>query len=1222
MKKSACPPSSHGIVYALPLMLVFFAQIFLASAGYGEVTLDGSLGKSGALSGPNYSITSALGRQVGSNLFHSFGKFNINNGESATFSGPSGTISNVIGRVTGGTGSTINGGLSCTIYGANLYLLNPNGVVFGPNAGLNISGSFHVSTADYLRLEDGGRFDATHPENSVLTTAPPCAFGFLDEKAPVDISMNGTQLRVSSGKSISVVGGNLHINSSLLSPRADGRINLAAVGSGGEVVFSESDLDTTSFEHMAEIDLTGGTNVWGGSMGGGSIFVRGGRFVMDRSNVLAATTGSKDGGIIDISLRDDMLVTNGAILSGATAANSTGRGSDIRLSARSLELSNNGQINNNSSGSGAAGDIQINVSDLAMSTGGSIKANGSGGGRGGNISIDANGGSVLISGNGSKIESSNGGGINITADNMQVTDLAEISANTSGMRNGGDILLEVGNLNVNNATISCSNAGSGLGGNLWVEAKGSVSLSGIRACLGTVTSGSGNAGNLFIDVGNLSLTDGAMILSGTTGNGNSGGLNITAADTVWLSGHPTGLFATSFGNGNAGDIHLTTGKLIMTDGAQINADSWGDRHGNGTGNAGRIDITAGDSVFISGFHIDSAGEYHFSSIASTTHTAGNAGDILLKTRNLTLLDAAEINASSFSNGKGGFISITASDSVLFSGYTIDNYGNIVCSGLLNVTLGDNDGGDIFLNAGNLTMTNLAHIDTFSRGKGNSGDISIIANSVFISGPILNIQGGRYTSGIYSSGEREGNAGNILMDIGTLTLKDGAEIASDSRGSGKGGNIDIFAADSISLGNGSCISTATEGVGDAGNMTIKTGALTLTEGAMIDAGTFGGGKGGNIDITARNGISLTSSSLKSESRGEGKAGDITLNVGSLTLSGGGEVSTSSDYGGNSGLLTVNASDSVYISGLSGIYSLANGSGNAGDIIMDVGTLSLTDGGIISAATFGSGTGGTMHINARNSLFISGYGITNIGATRLSGLTSRSNSNGNAGHIFVDTYALNMNGGRINTDTASTGRGGDIQIKADHLDLYGGATISAQSTGTGDAGSIGIDASDYIRMKGSSVTTAAETADGGNIALSALNRIHLTDSKVTATVGGGMGSGGNISLTSRDLILDGSDIIADAYMGSGGNIDIFTKAFLRSADSNVSASSALGVQGSVLISSPFLDVAGTLFTPPNSFLNAEEFLARRCATRSREKTSSFVITGRGGLPAAPAFLLSEK
>lgn len=149
-----------------------------------QISMEGSLGPAGALAGPNVQITADLGQQHGGNLFHSFGQFSIQAGESITFSGPN-SISNIIGRVTGGaviaiggssdiniigcvTGgqlSSIDGTIRSIISGANLYLLNPAGVLFGEHAQIDVSGSFHVSTADYLKLGDGGRFDTRSPTN-------------------------------------------------------------------------------------------------------------------------------------------------------------------------------------------------------------------------------------------------------------------------------------------------------------------------------------------------------------------------------------------------------------------------------------------------------------------------------------------------------------------------------------------------------------------------------------------------------------------------------------------------------------------------------------------------------------------------------------------------------------------------------------------------------------------------------------------------------------------------------------------------------------------------------------------------------------------------------------------------------------------------------------------------------------------------------------------------
>ncbi|MEE9422968.1 MAG: filamentous hemagglutinin N-terminal domain-containing protein, partial [Gammaproteobacteria bacterium] len=134
---------------------------------HSEVILDGSLGPAVALNGPAYVVDADLGQINGSNLFHSFVTFDLSSAESATFTGP-GSISNVLGRVTGGSVSNIDGAINMQIPGANLYLVNPSGIVFGPNATLNLSGSFHASTAAAIRLGENGSFDATNSGNSVL----------------------------------------------------------------------------------------------------------------------------------------------------------------------------------------------------------------------------------------------------------------------------------------------------------------------------------------------------------------------------------------------------------------------------------------------------------------------------------------------------------------------------------------------------------------------------------------------------------------------------------------------------------------------------------------------------------------------------------------------------------------------------------------------------------------------------------------------------------------------------------------------------------------------------------------------------------------------------------------------------------------------------------------------------------------------------------------------
>ena len=188
--------------------LVVFGAVWAASAP-AQITLDGTMGPAGALAGPNFTIPDTSGTTLGSNLFHSFGAFNIHAGESATFTGP-GSIDHVISRVTGGSASQIDGLLRSTIPTADLYLINPAGLMLKENATLDINGSFYGSTADALRFSDGSVFNASNPPDTVLTTAPPASFGFLNGN-PAPITVDRSDLTVPSGATLSLVGGDISI---------------------------------------------------------------------------------------------------------------------------------------------------------------------------------------------------------------------------------------------------------------------------------------------------------------------------------------------------------------------------------------------------------------------------------------------------------------------------------------------------------------------------------------------------------------------------------------------------------------------------------------------------------------------------------------------------------------------------------------------------------------------------------------------------------------------------------------------------------------------------------------------------------------------------------------------------------------------------------------------------------------------------------------------------
>src|ERR1051325_6378402 len=179
-----------------------------AANSQAQVVLDGKFGAGGPVNGPAFNITADMGSIRGNNLFHSFQQFDLKAGDVATFCGPA-NVQNILSRVTGGSTSSIDGTIRSEIAGANFFLINPNGIMFGPNATIAVSGSFAVSSANYLKLADGAKFFASlDADDSALSTAPVSAFGFLNGN-PGSIQFQQSGLQAADGKTISVVGGDV-----------------------------------------------------------------------------------------------------------------------------------------------------------------------------------------------------------------------------------------------------------------------------------------------------------------------------------------------------------------------------------------------------------------------------------------------------------------------------------------------------------------------------------------------------------------------------------------------------------------------------------------------------------------------------------------------------------------------------------------------------------------------------------------------------------------------------------------------------------------------------------------------------------------------------------------------------------------------------------------------------------------------------------------------------
>jgi large exoprotein involved in heme utilization and adhesion len=272
--------------------------------------------------------------------------------------------------------------------------------------------------------------------------------------------------------------------------------------------------------------------------------------------------------------------------------------------------------------------------------------------------------------------------------------------------------------------------------------------------------------------------------------------------------------------------------------------------------------------------------------------------------------------------------------------------------------------------------------------------------------------------------------------------------------------------------------------------------------------------------------------------------------------------------------------------------------------------------IASTTAGTGAGGSIMVTTPGMLVLDGAGVAN---TQIAASATGPQS-GPGGSVTVQADALSIAGGaQIASSTAGPGKGGDVNIAvaSDIVLPDPGPQITARSTGSGDAGSITVSAARLLMNNGAAISTeaAASTANGGNITLHVRDLLYLTSSEISTSVKGETGNGGNIAIDPQLVILDHSSIIAQAVEGHGGNITITAGQFIPSSDSIVSATSELGISGTIVINGPRVDVNGALVVLSTQLRSRTEVLREACAARAGVPISSLVEAGRGGLPQDP-------
>ena len=674
------------------LLLPAFVFLSLpASLVEAQITPDGTLKTQVEIIQQLMEINGGL--REGNNLFHSFSEFNIPEGMEASFQNAL-DIENIFTRVTGDSISNINGILS-TQGAANFFLMNPNGIVFGENASINVGGSFMATTADSINFEDGTSFATTDTNaDPILTTDRPSGFTFdgvpgaievygggskissTSSFSPIDTgNANETGLSVPTGETLALIGNNVTIEGGIVS--TEGNIELGSIGEG-EVNIQTGDsgisLNYDNVSNYRDISLNSHALLESSGSGSSSISLTGNNINLNNGSLLLIQNqGNSPSRALSINASESLKLSGTSPSLIRTESTNKGQGANIDISANQLQFQNNSQILGVTFGEASAGNITVN-----------------------------------------------------SLHSTQLSDGSGINAVTNTEGNTGSIKLSTGQLKIDNdARITSSTFGSGDGGKVNIDANvidliGSSSASINRTNISASSFGAGNAGNLTIDTNQLHVKDGASVSSSAAAQGNAGSVSINASESINVSGSNPNFLGSStpestirssvqaassegqaaFGlpavpTGDSGNVTLNTPDLNVFQEGVVSV------RNEGTGKAGTLNINANN------LNLDDNGDINATSVS------GNGGNINLNTDNLQIDNQSTIAATAENQGGGGNVNINASnitakkDSAISANATGGDGGNVsinsdILLGIDNSDITANaiegDGGNITINA--------------------------------------------------------------------------------------------------------------------------------------------------------------------------------------------------------------------------------------------------------------------------------------------------------------------------------------------------------------------------------------------------------------------------------------------------------------------------------------------------------------------------------------------
>ena len=699
------------------------------------------------------------------------------------------------------------------------------------------------------------------------------------------------------------------------------------------------------------------------------------------------------------------------------------------------------------------------------------------------------------------------------------------------------------------------------------------------------------AGTIYIRGHNVGLDQGLVFANTRFSDG--GGIDIAASGDITL--RRADVTAVTTGAGNAGTIRLSGRNIVVLEGTLVDTSC---DPGCTTGNGGLIDVRATD---------------HF----------------IIRSIGAGVLAGAYVASNSFGGGRTGEIRVDAGTVVI--------EGNALLQG---TTYETGDGTLIQLRANNIQLLNGGQVDVSTLGSGRGGAI-VVENAGNIRVEGTRTDAGRplpLPSGFFANTRGSGNAGSVTVSTRTLEVVRGGEISSTAvaDSTGTGGRIAVNASESILV-------AGTDAQG------YKSGIAT---------NTLSRGNAGEIFLSAPSIVITDDGKVQSQSEGDGRAGRIRIEGGDLTISSLGQVSSDARRGGDAGAVEVALTGTLSISGVAGtevdnegrvvtntgIFAKTYETGLGGNISIDASRIVLAHAGGIIASTDGSRDAGNVDVRARESILMNSFGristSTNekstggagsvsvyardgISMSQFAAISSDSESPGAAGMVDVRTDGIlaMADFARISTSSLLAGNAGDVRVRAGGgITVSRNALIASESFGAGLAGDVDVVTDGVLEVReGARISTAALSSDGGNIRVTA-NGAFLDSGRITTEVGTGQGGGGNIELQSPTLVLHSANISANAFGGPGGNIHIASQTFIPSADSSVTASSALGVDGTVTLESPAIDPTGALLIPAVAFFDAGSVLAGRCGPRLAGRASSLLVEPRRMADVAPDALRS--